>query len=181
MYYQKPCLFNTTLLDWVTKCNTSFPQLPQIRIIQGLCEEKPSSIWGVICCNKCRINADVFLKQAPKLQACSGGWGGGVLGAYSPWKIFGFTQTGYQDIGQFHSPQIGGNVVAKSLPFCKERALSWIWPIFVKRWKSVWILVCARVAFHFPFYFFGLQTKQCWDITSRLSQLEPYSSHPLFK
>ena len=162
MYYQKPCLFSTTLLDYITKCNTSFPQLPQIHIIRGLCEEKPSSIWGLICCNRRRINADVFLKQAPKLQASSGGGGSG-------------------DVLPLDSPQIGGNLVPKSLPFCKGRALGWIWPISAKRWKSVWILVCARVSFHFPFYFFGLQTKQCWDITSRLSQLEPYFSHPLFK
>lgn len=122
MYYQKPCLFNTTLLDWVTKCNTSLPhvQLPQIHIFQGLCEENPSSIWGLICCNRRRISADLFLKQAPKAP--------------------------------------------KSLPFCKGRSLGWIWPISVKWWKSVWILVCARVSFHFPFYFFGLQTKQCWDM-----------------
>ena len=136
MFYQKPCLFNTTLLDWVTKCNTSFPQLPQVHIIWVLCEEKPP---------------------------------GSFLDSFR------------QDIGQFHSPQIGSNLVPKSLPFCKERALGWIWPVSVKWWKSVWILVCARVSFHFPFYFFGLQTKQCWDITSRLSQLEPYFLHPLFK
>ena len=177
MYYQKPCLFNTTLLDWVTKCNTSLPQLPQIHIFQGLCEEKPSSIWGVICCNRCRINADVFLKQAPKVQASSGGWGGGVWGHTLPGR---FLDSFRQDIGQFHSPQIGSSLVPKSLPFCKERALGWIWPVSVKWWKSVWILVCARVSFHFPFYFFGLQRKQCWDITSRLTQLEPYSTHPLF-
>ena len=175
MYYQRPCLSNTTLLDWVTKCNTSFPQLPQIHIIQGLCEEKPSSIWGVICCNRCRISADVLLKQAPKVQASSrkGAWGRTPPGL--------FLDSFRQGVGQFHSPQIGSNLVPKSLPFCKERALGWIWPISIKQWKSVWILVCARVSFHFPFHFFGLQTKQCWDITSRLSQLEPYSSHPLFK
>ena len=85
MYYQKPCLFNTTLLDWVTKCNTSLPQLPQIHIFQGLCEEKPSSIWGLICCNRRRISADLFLKQAPKVQASGGGGGaGGVL----PLEVF---------------------------------------------------------------------------------------------
>ena len=173
MYYQKPCLFNTSLLDWVTKCNTSLPQLPQIHIFQGLCEEKPSSIWGLICCNRRRISADLFLKQAPKVQASGGGcWRRTPPGS--------FLDSFRQDIGQFHSPQIGSNLVPKSLPFCKERALGWIWPVSIKWWKSVWILVCARVSFHFPFYLFGLQTKQCWDITSRLSQLEPYSSHPLF-
>ena len=128
----------------------------------------------MICRNRRRISADLFLKQAPKVQASRGGG----LEAYSPWK---FLDSFRQDIGQFHSPQIGRNLVPKSLPFCKERALGWIWPISAKRWKPAWILVCARVSFHFPFYFFGLQTKQCWDITSRLSQLEPYSSHPLFK
>ena len=120
MYYQKPCLFNTTLLDWVTKCNTSLPQLPQIHIFQGLCEEKPSSIWGLICCNRRRISADLFLKQAPKVQASGGG--GGRWRRTPPGS---FLDSFRQDIGQFHSPQIGG----KSLLFCKERALCWIWPI----------------------------------------------------
>ena len=180
MYYQKPCLFNTTLLDWVTKCNVSLPQLPQIHMIHGLCEEKPSSIWGLICCNRHRINADLFLKQAPKVQAPSWGGGGGSWGLL-PLEDFWIHSDRILASSILLRPQIGSNLVPKSLPFCKERALGWIWPISIKRWKSVWILVCARVSFHFPFYFFGLQTKQCWDITSRLSQLEPYSSHPLFK
>ena len=54
------------------------------------------------------------------LQASSGGWEGGFKGRTPPGR---FLDSFGQDIGQFHSPQIGGSLDTKSLPFCKERAL----------------------------------------------------------
>ena len=150
MYYQKPCLFNTTLLEWVTKCNTSFPQLPQMHIIQGLCEEKPSSIWCLIHCNRHRINAHLFFKQLPKVRASRGRVGGGGVLALEVFWV--------------HSDRILASSILLRLAailspspshFIREEpwGQGWIWPISVKQWKPVCIHICVRVSFHFYFYF----------------------------
>ena len=61
-----------------------------------------------------------FLNKRQRCKLLVGGGGGGVWGHTLPGR---FLDSFRQDIGQFHSPQIGSNLVPKSLPFCKERAL----------------------------------------------------------